>query len=212
MKHRNHNRTVLTRTYRFGFTLIELLVVVAIIAILAAIAVPNFLEAQIRAKASRVKTELRTLAVAIESYQVDHNHPPYDGEPGGPHWGWTTALGQITTPVAFLTSIPGDPFQDIQMKSALAAPGTTYFLDVPSNKRHGYDYGTAYWQNLEANPSTALKWRRNFGSSLWKIGSCGPDKTFQPSPDLYYGLGNAYDPTNGTISEGDIYRAQYARD
>ena len=56
-----------------GFTLIELLVVIAIIAILAAIAVPNFLEAQTRAKVARVRTDFRIITVANESYYVDNN-------------------------------------------------------------------------------------------------------------------------------------------
>ncbi len=55
-----------------AFTLIELLIVVAIIAILAAIAVPNFLEAQVRSKIARVKSDHRTLVTAIESYRVDN--------------------------------------------------------------------------------------------------------------------------------------------
>jgi len=59
-----------------GFTLIELLIVVAIIAILAAIAVPNFIEAQSRAKISRAKADMRSLATAIESYAVDNNQYP----------------------------------------------------------------------------------------------------------------------------------------
>ena len=61
-----------------GFTLIELLIVVALIAILAAIAVPNFLEAQTRAKVSRAKSDMRSVAIALESYRVDNNnYPPW---------------------------------------------------------------------------------------------------------------------------------------
>ena len=56
---------------KYAFTLIQLLIVVAIIAILAAIAVPNFLEAQVRAKTARVKADMRTLATGMESYAVD---------------------------------------------------------------------------------------------------------------------------------------------
>ena len=60
-----------------GFTLIELLIVVAIIAILAAIAVPNFLEAQTRSKVSRVMTDHRAVATALEAYYIDNNfYPP----------------------------------------------------------------------------------------------------------------------------------------
>ncbi|RJP34150.1 MAG: prepilin-type N-terminal cleavage/methylation domain-containing protein [Candidatus Omnitrophota bacterium] len=62
-----------------GFTLIELLIVVAIIGILAAIAVPNFLNAQNRAKVARVKADQQAYATAMESYQIDrNNYPPGD--------------------------------------------------------------------------------------------------------------------------------------
>ena len=61
-----------------AFTLIELLIVVAIIAILAAIAVPNFLEAQVRSKLARSKSDLRQCTVAWTAYRVDHNDYPPD--------------------------------------------------------------------------------------------------------------------------------------
>ncbi|MBK7496794.1 MAG: hypothetical protein IPI28_15885 [Candidatus Omnitrophica bacterium] len=49
----------------------ELLIVIAIILILIAIALPNFLEAQVRAKIANARGELKTLVVATESYRID---------------------------------------------------------------------------------------------------------------------------------------------
>ena len=59
-----------------GFTLIELLIVVAIIGIIAAIAIPNLLNAIDRGKQKRTMADLRSLGTAIESYSIDNNVYP----------------------------------------------------------------------------------------------------------------------------------------
>lgn len=107
-----------------AFTLIELLIVVAIIAILAAIAVPNFLDAQVRSKVARAKSDMRTLALAVESYYGDNNAAPLSPENplsvSGSNW-WWISLGsgearlagwelRLTSPVAYITKTPKDPF------------------------------------------------------------------------------------------------------
>lgn len=59
-----------------GFTLVEIMVVVAIIALLAAIAVPNFLRARKRSQATRILEDLRVLDSALDQYAIDTSRTP----------------------------------------------------------------------------------------------------------------------------------------
>src|SRR5689334_11783624 len=91
-----------TKNNKPGFTLIELLIVVAIIAILAAIAIPNFLAAQVRAKVARVKEEFHTLVTGLESYRTDNNAYPEDYRDSADFW--AVGLVQLTTPVSYVSN------------------------------------------------------------------------------------------------------------
>jgi len=173
-----------------AFTLIELLIVVAIIAILAAIAVPNLLEAQIRAKTTRAKSDMRVIAGALEAYHVDNNHYPETFVTTR----WARYL-MLTTPIPYMTSIPLDPF--------CMNPDDTNFIDW-GPRHHFYKMG-----------STPLS-----APSRWAISSNGPDldedsipiKAYPgfswpvftgQDPDFSFMI---YDPTNGTVSSGDVWR------
>jgi prepilin-type N-terminal cleavage/methylation domain-containing protein len=194
-----------------GFTLIELLIVVAIIAVLAGIAVVNFLEAQTRSKVARAQSDLRTVATAIELYRTDHNsYPTYhyvtnpyavsniSFHPGGEVTGLLQSpqfngMNPLTTPIAYISAAPLDIFT----KHAVAdAPETGEYWYV------NWDYalvkvGGAYRQIFSE--------LRNV-QGYWRLHSSGPD---QYGPDTEIGVGQiAYDATNGTISRGDVVRTQ----
>jgi type II secretory pathway pseudopilin PulG len=86
-------------------------VMLPVIGLLAAIAIPNFLEAQTRSKVARSKSELRSLALALEMHHVDNGTYPSDDQ----------FPGALTTPTAYLSSILVDPFALPQ------DPGTYYY-------------------------------------------------------------------------------------
>lgn len=199
-----------------GFTLIELLIVVAIIAILAAIAVPNFLEAQTRAKVSRVKADMRSLATAIEAYRVDGNSYPSANSEGTVKW-----LKSISTPVAYITSaeLP-DPFTE---KNQLNANKTRnhiryYGVNEMSWLNANSDDGHVLYSNGTDTYAAASGSLRVMGYLLFSHGpdrernnlSGTPSGTFLRAANLQ-DMDNfvhyIYDPTNGTVSNGEIFRS-----
>jgi len=198
---------------RSAFTLIELLIVVAIIAILAAIAVPNFLEAQTRAKVSRVKSDQRSLATALEAYAVDNNaFPPT--EPIN-NYGrlYIEYVKKLSTPVAYMTSIAiKDPFQP---NSATEIPN----IAVPPRDWYGsfpYINYNDFWQRQvhpDGPPKKAFVVYSMGPTRQWSFVEHYPHKLLV-NPNYMEGHPNyprnacdsLYDPSNGTVSFGAIAR------
>ena len=226
-----------------GFTLIELLIVVAIIAILAAIAVPNFLEAQVRAKTARVKNDLRTQATGLESYAIDWNKYPKDNDSDldrdvSPPYRWVDAANgsqQLTTPISYLSSTLIDPFtaggrpvgaggvaDGYRIGSGNWSYGSNYSADTnPTGENanpasDGQDAITTFrdaakgpvrcYITLSPGPDKARN-RMSYKCFPWKPNGTS-DVQATPGPlgyvlPVFY---EDYDPTNGTISGGDIMR------
>jgi prepilin-type N-terminal cleavage/methylation domain-containing protein len=91
-----------TREQEAGFTLIELMIVVAIIAILAGILIPNFVNARAQAMTAACESNLRSIATAAELYYADQQVYPGTGNVTGTLF--TSANG-----TTYLNNVPTDP-------------------------------------------------------------------------------------------------------
>lgn len=179
---------------RKGFTLIELLIVVAIIGILAAIAVPNFLNAQVRAKVSRALADLRSIRTALEMYTTDNGRAILDpvemntlGRQKGSLAGWE----QLTTPISYISS---SSFYDsfIPQENRSAA--------IESVRTGTYSYRNIAWM-IKVNDQGAAS--HGDRSARWMARSPGPDRIYIPYPEkLAFWM--AYNSSNGLRSFGDL--------
>jgi len=201
-----------------GFTLIELLIVVAIIAILALIAVPNFLEAQTRSKISRVFADMRSVIIAMETYFSDFNGYPehIDWNPAVPRASQRMWFDALTSPISYITSMPTDPFQ---FPFSTGGFGRTpwaggYFHYDPINNTWDGIMGDTWGPWSGFVPEFRSK---GFWYVLWSPGPDG-DHDFAgtsggggqwgapPGNNKGSAMACFYDATNGTVSSGDLIR------
>lgn len=175
-----------------AFTLIELLIVVAIIGVLAAIAVPNFMMAQVRANVAKVRGEFISIGTAVETYRLDQGtlSPMTDHGYPGRHYRTSSFL---TTPISYLTALAHDPFQD---------QGEDPFgLIADPNVFPRYRYHNVR-QLLNDNDVIDIP------ASDLDVGVFGQYRFISNGPDRTYQGYTRYHSSNGITSRGDLYFAE----
>ena len=122
-------------TKRGGFTLVEIMIVVAIIALLAAIAVPGFLRARKRSQASKIINDLRMIDSAMDQYAIETTKKSGDGIDVSD---WTNYLKKDTVLYATGQDLFGDDYGPQTVDSHPSVPGNakTTLSDVTDD---------AYW-------------------------------------------------------------------
>ncbi|MBN1516927.1 hypothetical protein JXA32_10210 [Candidatus Sumerlaeota bacterium] len=209
-----------------GITTIDALIIILLIAIVLAIAVPNFLEFKADFNVSRVKSDMRAIATALEAYYVDNSaYPLMASGAEGENWRAKEKSGAyrictfrradqfaagLTTPIAYLFDYPLDPAADSE--------NTTYGYRAYQNGWALISFGRDRDENAKPHPGD-----HNNTVCVADIDPVtGADRNFepsfrlnvtQPSPEYLTAVGSLsgnalhFDPTNGAESEGDIVRS-----
>ena len=139
------------KTTSRAFTLIELMIVIAIISILAAILIPNFIHARSESQTSACEMNEKMLATAEEEYSVDNG-------------GLYVALSTLTTP--YLLSLPTDPVKKGNVYSINTAAGGYGSYQISDSGGHDTTTTLAVTQDGSSVPCAScasVLWDQNSG-------------------------------------------------
>lgn len=176
-----------------AFTLIELLIVVAIIGILAAIAVPNFLNARLKAQVAKVETDMKAISTAMEMYLIDNGSYPGDHDLDN-FFNNEDGQFKLTSPISYLSSLPSDPFVNREANN---------FRNFGNSNAYASDGRKDYEMGSGADNSG------DFRRQAYSLMSYGPDADDDNSSHDSFPFGtdhDRYDISNGLISDGNIFK------
>lgn len=193
------------RKRKQAFSLTELLITVLIVSVLAAIAVPNFKNAQVKAEVVKTYAKFRTISYSLFHYQIDQGElPPYNPIPG-------RSFFVLTSPIIYIADqeIWKDPFSaKVMNQDGFLINNPNPFIEYfPFRGVYLYGFREDEKKQMLSEPIAADVASKRVNNPEFALFSVGPSSRIGTRTYLQnnlYKLPNVYAPSNGIYSLGAI--------